>query len=207
MPTTARAVRVAHFDLAPLPYPYEALEPVISRETLQLHHDKHHRKYIDTMNELLQKENVHAASLEDVVKHSSGKLFNNAGQAWNHNFYWQSLAAKPAKPSETMLKHIARAFGDWNKFAQALAGAANSQFGSGWAWLVNRNGKLDIMATANAESPMAQGVPCLLTIDVWEHAYYVDYRNQREKYVEAVINERLNWEFAEKNFGQQPLPR
>ena len=207
MPTTARAVRVAHFDLAPLPYPYEALEPVISRETLQLHHDKHHRKYVDTMNELLQKENVHAASLEDVVKHSSGKLFNNAGQAWNHNFYWQSLAPKAAKPSETMLKHIARAFGDWNKFAQALAGAANNQFGSGWAWLVNRNGKLDIMATANAESPMAQGVPCLLTIDVWEHAYYVDYRNQREKYVEAVINERLNWEFAEKNFGQQPLPR
>ena len=207
MPTTARAVRVAHFDLAPLPYPYEALEPVISRETLELHHDKHHRKYVDTMNELLQKENVHAASLEDVVKHASGKLFNNAAQAWNHGFYWQSLSPKATKPSETMLKHIARAFGDWNRFAQALAGAANNQFGSGWAWLVNRNGKLDIMATANAESPMAQGVPCLLTIDVWEHAYYVDYRNQREKYVEAVINERLNWEFAEKNFGQQPLPR
>jgi Fe-Mn family superoxide dismutase len=207
MPTTARAVRVAHFDLPPLPYPYEALEPVISRETLQLHHDKHHKKYIDTMNELLQKENVHAASLEDVVKHSSGKLFNNSGQAWNHDFYWQSLSPKAGKPSETMLKHIARAFGDWNKFTQAFAAAANNQFGSGWAWLVNRNGKLDIMATANAESPMAQGVPCLLTLDVWEHAYYVDYRNQREKYVEAVINERLNWEFAEKNFGQQPAQR
>jgi Fe-Mn family superoxide dismutase len=102
-----------------------------------------------------------------------------------------------------MLKHIARAFGDWDRFARAFAEAANNQFGSGWAWLVNRNGKLDIMASANAESPMAQGVPCLLTLDVWEHAYYVDYRNQREKYVEAVINQRLNWEFAEKNFSEK----
>jgi Fe-Mn family superoxide dismutase len=201
MPTTARAVRVARFELPALPYAYDALEPVISKETLQLHHDKHHKKYYDTMNQLLEKENVHAASLEDVVKHSSGKLFNNAGQAWNHDFYWQSLSPKGGRPSETMLKHIGTAFGGWDRFAKAFAEAANNQFGSGWAWLVNRNGKLDIMATPNAESPMANGVPCLLTLDVWEHAYYVDYRNQREKYVEAVINERLNWEFAEKNFG------
>ena len=201
MPTTARAVRVAHFDLPPLPYPYEALEPVISRETLQFHHDQHHRKYFDTMNQLLEKENVHAASLEDVVKHSSGKLFNNAGQAWNHNFYWQSLSPRGGKPSETMLKQIARAFGGWDRFAKAFADAAVNQFGSGWAWLVNRNGKLDIMATANAESPMAHGVPCLLTIDVWEHAYYIDYRNQRERYVSAVLEKLLNWEFAEKNLG------
>jgi len=201
MTATARAVRVAHFDLPALPYAYDALEPVISKETLELHHDRHHRKYVDTMNELLQKENVHAASLEAVVKHSSGKLFNNAGQAWNHDFYWQSLSPKGGKPSQAMLGHIAKAFGDWDKFAKAFAAAANNQFGSGWAWLVNRHGKLDIMATSNAESPMAQGVPCLLTLDVWEHAYYIDYRNQREKYVEALINERLNWEFAEKNFG------
>ena len=204
MTATAKAVRVAHFDLPPLPYAYDALQPVISKETLQLHHDKHHKKYIDTMNDLLQTENVHAASLEDVVKHSSGKLFNNAGQAWNHDFYWKSLAPKGGKPSEAMLKQISRAFGDWDKFAKAFAAAANNQFGSGWAWLVNRSGKLDIMATANAESPMAQGVPCLLTIDVWEHAYYVDYRNQREKYTEAVINQCLNWEFAEKNFAMTP---
>jgi superoxide dismutase, Fe-Mn family len=203
MTATAKAVRVAHFDLPALPYAYDALEPVISKETLQLHHDKHHRKYVDTLNELLQKENVHAASLEDVVKHASGKLFNSAGQAWNHDFYWKSLAPKGGKPSATMLKHIAAAFGGWDKFAKAFADAANGQFGSGWAWLVNRNGKLDIMATANAETPMARGIPCLLALDVWEHAYYVDYRNQREKYVEAVINERLNWEFAEKNFGQK----
>jgi Fe-Mn family superoxide dismutase len=202
MSTTARAVRVAHFDLPPLPYGYDALEPHISKETLQLHHDKHHRKYVDTMNQMLEKENVHAASLEDVVKHASGKLFNNAGQAWNHDFYWHSLAPKGGKPSEAMMKRIAAAFGDWEKFSKAFADAANNQFGSGWAWLVNRNGKLEIMATPNAETPMARGIPCLLTLDVWEHAYYVDYRNQREKYVEAVINERLNWQFAENNLGR-----
>jgi superoxide dismutase, Fe-Mn family len=201
MTATAKAVRVAHFDLPALPFEYDALAPVISKETLQLHHDKHHKKYVDTMNQLLEKENVHAASLEDVVKHSSGKLFNNAAQAWNHDFYWHSLSPKGGKPSETMLKQINAAFGSWDKFAKAYAEAANNQFGSGWAWLVNRNGKLDIIATANAETPMAHGIPCLLTLDVWEHAYYVDYRNQREKYTEAVINERLNWEFAEKKFS------
>jgi Fe-Mn family superoxide dismutase len=201
MTATAKAVRVARFDLPPLPYAYDALEPVISKETLQFHHDKHHRKYVDTMNELLQKENVHAASLDDVVKHSSGKLFNNAGQAWNHDFYWKSLSPKGGKPSETMLKQISAAFGDWDQFARRFAEAAVNQFGSGWAWLVNRNGKLDIIATSNAETPMANGIPCLLTLDVWEHAYYIDYRNQREKYVAAVINERLNWEFAERNFS------
>jgi Fe-Mn family superoxide dismutase len=201
MTSTARAVRVAHFDLPKLPYAYDALEPVISKQTLQLHHDKHHRKYVDTMNELLVKENVHAASLEDVVKHTTGKLFNNAAQAWNHDFYWHSLAARGGKPSETLKGHIAQAFGSWDKFAKAFADAAINQFGSGWAWLVQRDGKFDIMATPNAETPMARGIRCLLTIDVWEHAYYVDYRNQREKYVEALINERLNWEFAEKNLG------
>ena len=200
-PTTARAVRVAHFDLPPLPYPYEALEPVISRETLQFHHDQHHRKYFDTMNQLLEKENVHAASLEDVVKHSSGKLFNNAGQAWNHTFYWQSLSPRGGRPSEAMLKQIARAFGDWDRFAKAFADAAVNQFGSGWAWLVEDGGKLAILTTSNADTPMAHGKRCLLAIDVWEHAYYVDYQNQRERYLSGVIGERLNWEFAERNLG------
>ena len=201
MTATAKAVRVAHFDLPALPFAYDALEPVISKETLTLHHDKHHKKYVDTMNQLLEKENVHAGSLEDVVKHASGKLFNNAAQAWNHDFYWHSLSPQGGKPSETMLKQINAAFGSWDRFAKAFAEAANNQFGSGWAWLVNRHGKLDITTTANAETPMTHGIPCLLTLDVWEHAYYVDYRNQREKYTEAVINERLNWEFAEKKLS------
>jgi superoxide dismutase, Fe-Mn family len=198
---TARAVHALHLDLPPLPYAYDALAPVISKETLELHHGKHHRKYIDTTNELLAKQPIEARSLEDVVRKSSGKLFNNAGQAWNHNFYWQSLSPKTTKPSESMMKRIQSDCGGWDKFAKAFADAAIGQFGSGWAWLVKKDGKLDVMATPNAETPMARGIPCLLTIDVWEHAYYLDYRNQRERYVQALINELLNWEFAEKNLG------
>jgi Fe-Mn family superoxide dismutase len=197
----ARAVHSLHFDLPPLPYAHDALAPVISRETLELHHDKHHRKYVDTMNQLLAKQPLQAQTLEEVVRRSSGKLFNNAAQAWNHAFYWQCLTPKGAKPSPAMRKLTESAFGSWEKFAKAFADAANGQFGSGWAWLVKKQGGLEILATPNAETPMARGATCLLTIDVWEHAYYVDYRNQREKYVSALINELLNWEFAEKNLG------
>ena len=136
-----------------------------------------------------------------MVRKSSGKLFNNAAQAWNHNFYWQSLSPRRAKPSGPMLKLIDAAFGSWQGFTRTFADAANGQFGSGWAWLVKKDGKLEIVATPNAETPMARGATCLLTIDVWEHAYYIDYRNQRERYAEALINELLNWEFAEKNCG------
>ncbi len=197
----ARAVHSLHFDLPPLPYAPDALAPVISRETLELHHDKHHRKYVDTTNQLLAEQPLQAQTLEDVVRRSSGKLFNNAAQAWNHAFYWQCLSPKGAKPSPAMRKLIESAFGSWEKFATAFADAANGQFGSGWAWLVKKQGGLEILATPNAETPMARGATCLLTIDVWEHAYYVDYRNQREKYVSALINELLNWEFAEKNLS------
>ena len=197
----ARAVHSLHFDLPPLPYPHDALVPVISRETLELHHGKHHRKYVDTMNQLLGEERIEARTLEDVVRNSSGKLFNNAAQAWNHAFYWQCLTPKRSKPSATVLKSITESFGSWERFSKAFADAANGQFGSGWAWLVKKDGRLDIVATPNAETPMARGVQCLLTIDVWEHAYYVDYRNQRDKYVGALINELLNWEFAEKNLA------
>ena len=198
---TARAGHGLHFDLPPLPYAHDALAPVISKETLELHHGKHHKKYVDTMNELLAKQPIEAASLEDVVRKSSGKLFNNAAQAWNHGFYWQSLSPRRSKPSGPMQKLIDAAFGSWQGFTKSLAEAANGQFGSGWAWLVRRDGKLEIVATPNADTPMARGATCLLTIDVWEHAYYVDYRNQRDRYVDAVINELLNWEFAEKNLG------
>jgi Fe-Mn family superoxide dismutase len=197
----AKAVHAARFDLPQLPYSYDALEPVISRETLELHHGKHHRKYVDTANQLLAEQNVQARSLEEIVRNSSGKLFNNAAQAWNHSFYWQCLTPATSKPSGSFQKRIADSFGSWERFAKALADAANGQFGSGWAWLVQKDGKLEIVATPNAETPMARGVRCLLTIDVWEHAYYVDYRNQRDKYVDALINERLNWAFAEKNLA------
>jgi len=196
---TAKAVRQLHFELPPLPYAQDALEPAISAETLALHHDKHHKKYVDTMNELLSKTEVRGSTLEDVVRSSQGKLFNNAAQAWNHGFYWQSLSPKGGAPSGALRQRIERDFGTYQSFCDKFAAAANGQFGSGWAWLIDKDGKLEVVATPNAETPMARGQRCLLTLDVWEHAYYVDYRNQREKYVQAVIEKRLNWEFAAKN--------
>ena len=198
---TAKAVQALHFDLPPLPYPEDALAPVISAETLSLHHGKHHRKYVDTMNQLLQREPVRGATLEDVVRASKGRLFNNAAQAWNHTFYWSSLSPKKLRPSAALARRIDSDFGSYDKFADQLAKAAADQFGSGWAWLIEDAGKLAIATTSNADTPMAHGKRCLLTIDVWEHAYYVDYRNQRERYLSGVIGERLNWEFAERNLG------
>jgi Fe-Mn family superoxide dismutase len=196
---TARAVQALHFDLPPLPYGEDALAPVISPETLALHHGKHHKKYVDTMNQLLQKEAVRGATLADVVRSAKGKLFNNAAQAWNHDFYWHSLSPKKTRPSAALARRIDADFGSYDKLTDQLAKAAADQFGSGWAWLVEDGGKLAIVTTANADTPMAHGKKCLLTIDVWEHAYYVDYRNERERYLSAVIGERLNWEFAERN--------
>ena len=198
---TAHAVRPLHFDLPPLPYPEDALAPVISAETLSLHHGKHHKKYIDTMNQLLEKEHVQAKTLEDVVRSSKGKLFNNAAQAWNHEFYWHSLSPKRQKPSAALRHRLEKDFGSYERFTEQFAAAAGAQFGSGWAWLVNKDGKLEVAATANADTPMAHGIECLLALDVWEHAYYIDYRNQRERYTQAVTEKLLNWEFAEKNLG------
>ena len=179
--TVAERAKALHFPLPPLPYPEDALAPVISAETLRLHHGKHHKKYVDTMNQLLEKEPVKASTLEEVVRQAKGKLFNNAGQAWNHNFYWQSLTPKRARPQGALLHRLEKDFGSYEKFADAFSQAAVGQFGSGWAWLVEKDGRLQVVATPNAESPMAQGIKCLLTVDVWEHAYYVDYRNEREQ--------------------------
>jgi Fe-Mn family superoxide dismutase len=203
---TATAKKVTprlQFSLPPLPYAEDALAPVISAETLQLHHGKHHKKYIDTTNELVAKTDLHGATLEDVVRSSQGKLFNNAAQAWNHDFYWQSLTPKYAPPSAALRRRLESDFGTYENFVDQFAAAANGQFGSGWAWLVDKDGKLEVVATSNADTPMAHGVRCLLTLDVWEHAYYVDYRNERERYVQAVIEKRLNWEFAEENLDRR----
>jgi superoxide dismutase, Fe-Mn family len=194
--------RHLHFNLPPLPYAEDALAPVLSAETLKLHHGKHHKKYIDTMNQLLEKEHAgeiaSASSLEEVVRAAKGKLFNNAAQAWNHDFYWHSLSPKRKRPAGALLHRIEKDFGSYERFADAFSAAAIGQFGSGWAWLVDKDGKLQVLATGNADTPMAHGVKCLLTLDVWEHAYYLDYRNERERYVSA-IRDRLNWEFAEQN--------
>ena len=148
----ARAAESPRFELAPLPYAADALEPVISRETLELHHGKHHRKYVDTMNELLQKERVSARTLEEVVRSSQGKLFNNAAQAWNHDFYWKSLSPERQRPSEALARRLDADFGGYDKFAEAFSAAAAAQFGSGWAWLVERDGKLEIQTTADRKS-------------------------------------------------------
>jgi Fe-Mn family superoxide dismutase len=198
---TAKAVQALHFELPPLPYPEDALAPVISAETLALHHGKHQRKYVDTLNQLLQKEPVRGATLEDVVRASKGKLFNNAAQAWNHAFYWSSLSPKKLRPSAALARRIDSDFGSYERFTDQLAQAGADQFGSGWAWLVEDGGKLAILTTSNADTPMAHGKRCLLAIDVWEHAYYVDYRNRRPDYVNAVLDKLINWEFAAANLG------
>jgi Fe-Mn family superoxide dismutase len=201
MSVAQRAQKTLHFDLPALPYAEDALAPVVSAQTLALHHGKHHRKYVDTMNQLLQKEQVRGSTLEDVVRAAKGKLFNNAAQAWNHEFYWHCLTPKKTRPSAALARRIDADFGSYDQFADKLAQAANDQFGSGWAWLIEDGGRLAITTTANADTPMAHGKKCLLAIDVWEHAYYLDYRNQRERYLSALIGERLNWEFAERNLG------
>ena len=190
------------FDLPPLPYAEDALAPVVSAETLRFHHGKHHRKYVDTMNQMLRESPVAARTLEEVVKASSGKLFNNAAQAWNHAFFWNSLSPKGGEPSSALRGLIEKDFNSLDHFKADLAKAASGQFGSGWAWLIRRDGKLQIVTTPNAETPMAKGIQCLLTIDVWEHAYYIDYRNDRDKYLAELIGKRINWEFVEKNLGK-----
>jgi Fe-Mn family superoxide dismutase len=201
--SAARAVQPVQFSLPPLPYAEDALAPIVSAETLQLHHGKHHRKYVDTLNQLLHEQPVQGRTLEEIVRASSGKLFNNAAQAWNHEFYWHSLSPKGGKPGAALLRQLEKDFGSFESFCQKLATAANGQFGSGWAWLTKKDGRLEVVTTSNADTPMAHGVQCLLTIDVWEHAYYVDYRNQRDRYLSAVIENRLNWAFAEENFGNK----
>ena len=202
--TVAAPARQVHFSLPPLPYAEDALAPVISAETLKLHHGKHHKKYVDTANQLLEKEPLRASSVEEVVRQAKGKLFNNAAQAWNHDFYWKSLSPKRQRPSGALLHRLEKDFGSYDKFADAFSQAAIGQFASGWAWLVvtgeRQGGKLEVTTTGNADTPMAHGIRCLLTVDVWEHAYYVDYRNERERYVSAILN-CLNWDFVEKNLG------
>jgi Fe-Mn family superoxide dismutase len=198
----AKSSSAPQFQLPPLPYAQDALAPVISAETLGLHHGKHHKKYVDTMNQLLRDKPVAGDTLEEIVRGSSGKLFNNAAQAWNHDFYWHSLSPDGAKPSAAFLKQLERDFGSFDKLKENLASAASGQFGSGWAWLVRQEDKVEIVTTGNADTPTARGARCLLTIDVWEHAYYVDYRNDRDKYLKELIDKRLNWRFAEDNFSR-----
>jgi Fe-Mn family superoxide dismutase len=194
------------FTLPPLPYDESALEPTISAETLRLHHGKHHKAYIDKLNGLVAGTDYADMSLEEVVKKSHGKaadkkIFNNAAQAWNHNFFWSCLTPKGGGPRTRVHDALHSDLGGHDKFKDAFVKAGVEQFGSGWVWLVADKGKLAIQATHDADTPMAEGKICLLTIDVWEHAYYVDYQNRREEFLRQVVDNLLNWEFAEKNFA------
>ena len=195
----------ASFQLTPLPYPEDALEPVISAKTLQFHHGKHHQTYVDTLNKLISGTEYANQSLEQIIRDTDGKedkskIFNNAAQVWNHQFFWKSLKPKGGgKPKGELMEKIEASFGGFGDFKTGLAEAAVSQFGSGWAWLVYDGDGLKVMKTSNAKVPFTQGLKPLLTIDVWEHAYYLDYQNLRAKYVDAVIDKPLNWEFALEN--------
>ena len=187
--------------LPPLPFAREALEPHMSRETLDFHYGKHHKTYVDTANKLMAGTEFEDMTLDDIVRKSSGKLFNNAAQVWNHDFYWKSMKPKGGgEPTGALADAIKRDFASFNDFKTQFQTAAVGQFGSGWAWLVNEGGKLKIVTTGNAETPMTKGATCLLTCDVWEHAYYIDYRNLRAKYFETWLANLVNWDFAAANF-------
>lgn len=188
------------FTLPPLPYAKDALAPHISAETLDFHHGKHHNAYVTNLNKLLEGKPEAEKSLEDIIMSSDGGVFNNAAQIWNHTFYWSSM--KPnggGQPTGDLLAAINRDFGSFDKLKEELTAAATTQFGSGWAWLVLDKGKLAVTKTGNADLPMKHGQKALLTIDVWEHAYYIDFRNLRPKYIETFLNHLANWDFALEN--------
>ena len=188
------------FTLPPLPYDKSALAPHISAETLEFHYGKHHKTYVDTLNKLTEGKPEAEKSLEEIIKSSEGPLFNNAAQVWNHTFYWSSM--KPnggGQPTGDLLAAINRDLGSVEKFAEQFTQAGATQFGSGWAWLVLENGKLAVTKTPNADLPMKHGQKALLTMDVWEHAYYIDYRNARPKYMETFLKSLINWDFALEN--------
>jgi len=192
---------MAH-TLPELPYAKDALQPHISAETLEFHYGKHHQTYVTNLNNLIPGTEFENLSLEDIVKKSSGGVFNNAAQIWNHTFYWHSLSPQGGgEPTGALAEAINKQWGSFAAFKEAFTKAAIGTFGSGWAWLVKKaDGALDIVSTSNAATPLTTDSKPLLTIDVWEHAYYIDYRNARPKYAEAFWN-IANWEFAAKNFA------
>ena len=191
---------MAH-TLPALPYSPNALEPIISEKTISFHHGKHHLAYVNKLNELVQGTEFENASLEQIIMEAEGGIFNNGAQVWNHTFYWNCLSPQGGgEPAEKLMQAIEESFGSFQKFKEAFANAAATQFGSGWAWLVkNPQGKLEIVKTANAENPMQQGHTPLLTCDVWEHAYYLDYQNRRPDYVQEFWK-IVDWKKVEERF-------
>jgi Fe-Mn family superoxide dismutase len=191
------------FTLPQLPYAKDALEPHMSANTFSFHHEKHHNAYVTNLNKLIEGTEFANASLEEIIAKSEGGTFNNAAQVWNHTFFWNSM--KPnggGKPSGELAKKIDEDFGSFDKFKEEFANAGATQFGSGWAWLVKDSGKLKVVKTPNAETPIRTGQTPILTIDVWEHAYYLDYQNRRPDFIQVFLNNLVNWDFAEKNFAK-----
>ena len=181
------------FELPPLPYEMDALAPHISKETLEYHYGKHHQTYVTNLNNLTEGTDDANASLEDIIAKAEGGLFNNAAQVWNHTFYWNSMSPDGGgEPSGEVADKINSAFGSYDDFRTKFAEAATTQFGSGWAWLVDNGGGLEIFKTANADLPMKHDLKALLTIDVWEHAYYIDFRNARPTYISTFLEKLLN---------------
>ena len=192
--------------LPELPYARDALAPVISAQTLDFHYGKHHNAYVTNLNKLIEGTDLaKLSSLEDIIQKVAGDaskagIFNNAAQVWNHSFYWKSM--KPGgggAPGGKLAERIQADFGSYDKFAADFKTAAATQFGSGWAWLVEEGARLAIMKTSNADLPMAHGKKALLTVDVWEHAYYLDYQNRRPDYLSAFLEKLVNWDFVEAN--------
>jgi len=195
--------------LPPLPYEQSALQPVISANTLSFHYGKHHKTYVDTLNKLVAGTQFSDMTLEQIIKATADQadhtaIFNNAAQAWNHTFYWHSLKPKGGgEPPAVLERLMESSFGGVAACKKELVAAATGQFGSGWAWLVLDGGKLKVVKTGNAHTPLTQAAKPLLTIDVWEHAYYLDYQNRRVDYVNAVLDSLINWEFAAENLGRK----
>lgn len=190
------------FTLPDLPYAIDSLAPHLSQETLEYHHDKHHAAYVTNVNNLTEGKGLGDDQLEELILTSEGPLFNNAAQVWNHSFYWKCM--KPGgggEPSGDVAEAIKRDFGSFDDFKTQFKEAAAGQFGSGWAWLVENAGSLKVVKTGNADLPLKHGMNALLTIDVWEHAYYIDYRNARPKYVAAFVDELIDWEFVAANYA------
>ena len=195
------------FELPALPFAEDALEPYYSARTLSFHHGKHHKAYVDNLNKLITGTDLESKPLEEIILLAAGDaakagMFNNAAQVWNHTFFWHCM--KPGgggKPSGELAARIDAAFGGYDKFVEQFKAAAVGRFGSGWGWLVLEGGELKIVSTPNAETPLAKGQKALLTVDVWEHAYYIDYRNLRPKFVETFLDKLANWKFAEANFA------
>ena len=196
------------FSLPELPYAKDALAPHITEETLNFHHGKHHNAYVGKLNELVENTEFANQSLEEIMQATAGKadkaaIFNNAAQIWNHTFYWHSMkAAGGGQPSGTLAEAIARDFGSYDKFRAEFHTAGMTQFGSGWAWLVLDGDTLKIVKTPNAECPLTDGKTPILTADVWEHAYYIDFQNRRPDYLNTFLDSLVNWEFAAENFDR-----